>query len=64
MCADVLSLRRLPHQIREGTGIFNPAADRIKGITLRVSKGVEFPLVALVGVGHLPAEGEDDRGVV
>jgi len=28
-------------------------------MTLMVSKGLEFPVVALPGVGHMPAKGED-----
>jgi len=61
MCADVLARRRLPHQVREGPGSFNPAADSIKVMTMHVSKGLEFPVVALVGVGNMPAQGEDER---
>ncbi len=28
---------------------------------LHVSKGLDFPLAALVGAGRMPAEGEDER---
>jgi superfamily I DNA/RNA helicase len=61
LCADVLRRRHLPHQVRKRAGDFDPAADTIKVMTLHVSKGLEFPVVALVGVGHMPAEGEDER---
>ena len=27
---------------------------------VKVSKGLEFPVVALPGVGHMPAKGEDE----
>ena len=27
----------------------------------KVSKGLEFPVVALPGVGHMPAKGEDEQ---
>jgi superfamily I DNA/RNA helicase len=27
---------------------------------MKVSKGLEFPVVALAGVGHMPAKGEDE----
>jgi hypothetical protein len=37
------------------------ASDTIKVMTLHVSKGLEFPVVALVGVGQMPAEGEDEQ---
>jgi superfamily I DNA/RNA helicase len=41
--------------------VFDPAHDSIKVMTLHVSKGLEFPVVALVGAGRMPAEGEDER---
>jgi superfamily I DNA/RNA helicase len=28
---------------------------------MKVSKGLEFPLVALPCVGHMPAKGEDEK---
>ena len=28
---------------------------------MKVSKGMEFPVVALLGVGHMPAKGEDEQ---
>ena len=41
-------------------GDFDPASDTIKVMTMKVSKGLEFPVVALPGVGHMPAAGEDE----
>jgi len=41
--------------------VFDPAPDSIQVMTLYVSKGLEFPVVALVGTGRMPAEGEDER---
>jgi superfamily I DNA/RNA helicase len=41
--------------------MYDPAHDIIKVMTLLVSKGLEFPVVALVGAGRMPAAGEDER---
>ena len=59
-CAAVLRQRNLPHQVRRGSGSFDPAADSIKVLTMHASKGLEFSIVALPGVGHMPEEGEDE----
>lgn len=36
-------------------------ARRTGSSTSAVSKGLEFQVVTMVGVGHMPAEGEDER---
>ena len=41
-------------------GDYHPGADAIQVMTMKVSKGLEFPVVALRGVGHMPAQGEDE----
>jgi hypothetical protein len=61
LCADVLQQRRLPFNLRKRTGDYNPDADAIQVMTMKVSKGLEFPLVALPAVGHMPAPGEDEK---
>ncbi len=60
LCADALHQRKLPFNVRKRTGEYNPAADAIQIMTMKVSKGLEFPVVALPGVGHMPASGEDE----
>lgn len=50
----------LPHQMRKGSGSFDPRQDTIKILTMHVSKGLEFPVVALPGVGQMPEDGESE----
>ncbi|HYW55881.1 MAG TPA: NERD domain-containing protein/DEAD/DEAH box helicase [Polaromonas sp.] len=70
LCADydtmylmgrTLTQRKLPHRLRERSGDYNPAANAIQVMTMKVSKGLEFPVVALPGVGHMPGPGEDEQ---
>ena len=60
-CAHALKDRKLPHQVRKRAGDYKPNLDKINVLTMRVSKGLEFPLVALPGVGQMPAAGEDEK---
>jgi superfamily I DNA/RNA helicase len=50
-----LARHKLPHQVRRGSGSFRPNQDRIKRLTMYVSKGLEFSVVARLGVGQMPA---------
>ncbi|MFZ2649567.1 MAG: NERD domain-containing protein/DEAD/DEAH box helicase [Burkholderiaceae bacterium] len=59
-CAAALRRRRLPHHVRRGSGSFNPTTDTIKVLTMHASKGLEFSVVALPGVGHMPEAGENE----
>ncbi|MGB4115635.1 MAG: 3'-5' exonuclease [Polaromonas sp.] len=59
-CADALHQRKLPFNVRKRAGDYNPSANAIQIMTMKVSKGLEFPVVALPGVGHMPAKGEDE----
>lgn len=61
ICAHALERKRLPHQVRRKSGSFNPTADTIKVMTMHVSKGLEFSLVALPGIGQLPTPGQDEQ---
>jgi len=63
-CAKALDRRRLPHKVRKGAHDFDPGADTIKVMTLHASKGLEFPVVAVLGarqaVAGLEAAAKDD----
>jgi superfamily I DNA/RNA helicase len=59
-CVNVLQLRKLPYETRSAT----PAAigtDSIKLLTMQACKGLEFAVVALPGVGHMPAEDANEQ---
>lgn len=61
LCAAALKVKRLPHQVRKRSGDYKPSADAIRLMTMRVSKGLEFPVVALHGVGQMPVAGEEEQ---
>ena len=61
LCARALAQRGLPVQNRLGTGDYDPLANSIKLMTMKVSKGLEFPVVAVVGAQGL-ARKEQARG--
>jgi ATP-dependent exoDNAse (exonuclease V) beta subunit len=61
LCARTLAKRGIPVQNRLGPGDYDPLANSVKVMTMMVSKGLEFPVVALPGVGHMPAAGEDEK---
>ena len=57
LCARTLAQRKLPVENRLGSGDFDSTSNKIKVMTMKVSKGLEFPVVALPGVGHMPTRG-------
>ena len=61
ICAHALQHRKLPHQVRKRSGDYHPSRDTITVLTMHVCKGLEFPVVALPGIGHMPAAGEDEQ---
>lgn len=61
LCAQALKFRKVPHQTRKTGDRFDPGADRVTVMTMHASKGLEFPVVALPGVGLMPEKGEDPR---
>ena len=60
-CSAALRRRKLPHQMRTRTGEYDPQADCIKLMTMHACKGLEFPLVALAGIGQMPGAEEDPK---
>ena len=60
-CARTLAQRKLPVENRLGSGDFDPTSNKIKVMTMKVSKGLEFPVVAIPGLGGMPAEGADEK---
>ena len=61
LLARTLANRKMPVENRIGSGDFDPTSNKIKVMTMKISKGLEFPVVALPGVGHMPAAGEDEK---
>ena len=67
LCARTLAKLGVPVQNRLGAGDYDPAANSVKVMNMRVSKGLEFPVVAIPGVkdfGRLEeADPEAEAGV-
>jgi superfamily I DNA/RNA helicase len=59
--AEALPQRKSPFSLPKRSGDYNPSADNIQIMTMKVSKCLEFPVVVLPGVGHMPAAGEDEQ---
>ncbi len=57
-CERALRKVGVPCHTRSKRGDFRPGEDAVKLLTMRVSKGLEFPMVAVPGVGQLPFHGE------
>lgn len=55
-----LKARKLPHKLRKSSGDYDQLANAIKVMTMHASKGLEWPVVALAGVGLMPADGTDE----
>jgi superfamily I DNA/RNA helicase len=47
--------------VRSRSGDFDPLSDTVKIMTMHASKGLEFPVVAVAGVGQMPEAGEDPQ---
>ena len=60
LCARTLVKRGLPVQNRIGPGHYDPLANSVKVMTMQVSKGLEFPVVALPRVEDLSRLEEGD----
>jgi superfamily I DNA/RNA helicase len=60
-CASALKRKCLPYQVRKGSGTCDPSADTIKLLTMHASKGLEFAVVALPGVGRMPESGHSEE---
>lgn len=61
LCARTLAQGKLPVENRISPGHFDPTSNKIKLMAMKVSKSLEFPVMALTGVGHMPAAGEDEK---
>ena len=59
LCASTLAKRGLPVQNRLGPGDYDPLANSVKVMTMKVSKGLEFPVVAIPGVERLEHMGAE-----
>ena len=59
LCASTLYKRGIPLQNRRRPGDYDPLANSVKVMTMMVSKGLEFPVVAIPGVERLERMGAE-----
>ncbi len=60
-CTNALRDRKIPHQARKIVGDFKPDVDAISVLTMEVCSGLEFAVVVVPGVGHMPGAGKDEQ---
>ncbi len=60
-CGWALGRRHLPYQVRKSSGDYKPHENAVKVLTMHACKGLEFPVVALMGVGQMPGDDSDVR---
>jgi hypothetical protein len=58
LCAEAIRQHRLPFENRRRSKDYQPEHDSIKLFTVKASKGLEFPVVAVMGVGKPVGEAE------
>ena len=61
LCAHTLATLKLPYKVRRKPGDYQPGADSIQVMTIAASKGLEFEVVAIPGVGHWPNPDHDEK---
>lgn len=52
----------MPVQYRRRSGDYDPLANSVKVMTMKVSKGLEFPVVGIPGVERLEGMGVEATG--
>jgi superfamily I DNA/RNA helicase len=61
LCTSTLIQRKLPHRVRKKSGEYQPGAATSQMMTIKISNGRGFPLVAPPVIGHIPAPGEHEK---
>jgi hypothetical protein len=61
LCARTLAQSKLPVENRISPGHFDPTNTKIKVMNMKVNKRLDFPVMALPGVGQMPWPGEDEK---